>query len=143
MNYLLKKVLTKISSSSVILGFFIFILFAGTTPVLPITGWEAPASADKLKNPLQGNNKATLEGKKLFKLYCSPCHGNKGKGDGIAGMSLKPRPTNLTSKTVQAQTDGAIFWKITEGRPPMASYKDALPENQRWQMVNFIRDLAK
>ena len=60
MNYLLKKVLSKISSSSVILGFFIFILFAGTTPVLPITGWEAPASADKLKNPLQGNNKATL-----------------------------------------------------------------------------------
>jgi len=132
-----------IRSSLIIISFLISILLLGSTPFLPPTDWKAPASADQLKNPLQGDENASLEGKKLFKLYCSPCHGNKGKGDGIAGMSLKPRPTNLAAKAVQEQTDGAIFWKITEGRPPMASYKDALPENQRWQMINFIRDLAK
>ena len=39
--------------------------------------------------------------------------------------------------------DGAIFWKITNGRPPMASYKLALKDSQRWQLVNYIRELGK
>lgn len=105
--------------------------------------WKAPASADKITNPLKGNTTAAEEGKKIYKQMCAICHGNTGKGDGMAGMSLNPRPTNFTTEKVQSQTDGAIYWKLTEGRPPMASYKNILKEEQRWQLVNYIRTLKK
>ena len=106
------------------------------------TKWTAPASANSYQNPYQGNANATAEGKNLYNQLCAICHGNKGKGDGLAGMTLKPRPSNFRSMPVQAQTDGAIYWKITQGRPPMASYKEALTEQQRWQLVNYIRQLG-
>lgn len=105
--------------------------------------WKAPPEADKLKNPFKGNITATDEGKKIYKQMCAICHGNTGKGDGMAGMSLNPRPSNFTTEKVQSQSDGAIYWKLTEGRPPMAAYKNILKEEQRWQLVNYIRTLKK
>ncbi len=105
--------------------------------------WMAPKSADNIVNPLKGSTSATLQGKNTFIQLCVVCHGSKGKGDGIAGMALKPRPANLISSTVQSQTDGALFWKITMGHPPMASYKEILTDPQRWAVVNYIRKLKK
>lgn len=104
--------------------------------------WVAPPEANQLKNPYQGNATATAQGKKVYVTICHVCHGNKGKGDGPAGVSLNPRPANLTSQKVQQQTDGAIFWKMTNGKPPMASYKDMLTPEQRWGLVNYIRQLG-
>ena len=76
-------------------------------------------------------------------MLCVICHGAKGKGDGMGGAGLTPKPTDLTNADVQAQTDGALFWKLTEGRPPMASYKTALPEKKRWELINYIRTLKQ
>ena len=106
------------------------------------TAWKAPASANTYKNPYAGKTAATAAGKTLYGQMCAVCHGDKGKGDGIAGMTLNPRPANFKKSEVQAQTDGALYWKITEGRAPMATYKDALTEEQRWQLVNYIRQLG-
>lgn len=105
--------------------------------------WVAPASADKIQNPLKGDAKTVASGKKVYKMLCSVCHGPKGKGDGMAGTGLTPKPANLTTKEFQSQTDGAIFWKITEGRSPMASYKTALPENKRWEVINYLRTIKQ
>jgi mono/diheme cytochrome c family protein len=103
--------------------------------------WEAPKGADTLKNPYRNNIASTAKGKILFEKTCVPCHGAKGKGDGVAGIALNPRPQDLTSELVQKQTDGAIFWKINTGKPPMASYKCILTDEQRWQLVNYLRQL--
>jgi mono/diheme cytochrome c family protein len=103
--------------------------------------WVAPPEAKKLVNPLKGNTASIEAGQKIFKQQCSMCHGTKGKGDGMAGMSLNPHPANLTSEKVQQQTDGEIFWKISTGRNSMPSYKNILSEEQRWQVVNYIRTL--
>ncbi|HEY1871188.1 MAG TPA: cytochrome c [Chitinophagaceae bacterium] len=105
--------------------------------------FPAPPSADALTNPLKGNADATAEGKKIYTSYCVPCHGNKGKGDGVAAPGLSRPPADHTSDFVQKQTDGALFWIITEGNNPMPTYKTTLSETQRWQVVNFIRTLAK
>jgi mono/diheme cytochrome c family protein len=101
--------------------------------------WTAPAEANKLINPYNGNPSAVSEGRKAYVQLCIVCHGEKGKGDGIAALSLDPKPGNFTSSKVQSQSDGAIYWKMTEGRPPMASYKTTLTDAQRWQLVNYIR----
>jgi mono/diheme cytochrome c family protein len=105
--------------------------------------WKAPVTASKMENPLKGDDGATSKGKKLYKQMCAICHGDAGKGDGMAGSSLNPRPANFTSSSIQSQTDGEIYWKLTEGRAPMASYKAILKDNQRWQLVNYIRTFKK
>ncbi len=105
--------------------------------------WVAPKSADAIVNPLEDDASVAAFGKRLYRAMCAVCHGVKGKGDGMAGAGLNPKPTNFTTEVFQSQTDGAIFWKIEEGRSPMASYKTSIPENKRWQIVNYLRTLKK
>ncbi len=105
--------------------------------------WIAPSNAKDIANPLKGNTAATMEGKKLFTQLCVVCHGEKGKGDGVGGAALNPKPRNFTLDKTQNQTDGEFFWKLSEGRIPMASYKTILTTNQRWQLVNYLRTFKK
>jgi len=136
----------KMTVLTMLISSLLFAISGWTSPAVtePVgEEWVAPASANSLKNPFKGSTSATEAGKKLYKQYCAICHGNSGKGDGMAGTSLNPRPSNFTVDKAQNQTDGAIYWKMTEGRPPMASYKSILKEEQRWQLVNYIRTLKK
>jgi mono/diheme cytochrome c family protein len=103
--------------------------------------WVAPSWADTIKNPLKGKADAVALGKKTYTTYCVACHGDKGKGDGIAAGGLNPRPANHTTDKFQKQSDGAIFWKLTSGRPPMAAYEKMLTVQQRWQLVDYMRTL--
>ena len=103
--------------------------------------FTAPKSADSHANPLKDNAAATLEGKKTYTTYCTPCHGSKGKGDGIASAGLSRQPANHTSAAIQQQTDGALAWMISEGNTPMPAYKKSLSPTQIWQLVDFIRTL--
>ena len=105
--------------------------------------WVAPASADKIENPFKNDASSIKKGQKTFVQLCIICHGNKGKGDGIAGAALNPKPANFTLTSFQSQSDGAIFWKMTEGRAPMASYKEILKREERWNLVNYLRTLKK
>lgn len=104
--------------------------------------WEAPGSAGDLKNPLAGNTEVLKDAKVLYLSYCTPCHGSKGRGDGVAAAALHPKPADHTSATVQDQSDGALYWMMTAGRNSMPSYKTVLSDKQRWELVNYIRTLA-
>lgn len=104
--------------------------------------WVAPASAKELKNPRSGAE-SVANGKSTYATRCVVCHGVTGKGDGPAGKSLNPPAGDHTSAAVQAQTDGEIFWKISEGRGAMVGWKLILSEQDRWDLVNYIRTLKK
>lgn len=108
-----------------------------------VGNWVAPAWADTLKNPLNGNKKAIAKGKTIYANTCALCHGDRGKGDGPVAGALNPHPANLASANVQQQSDGAIFWKITTGKPPMAAYKASLSKEQRWEVVDYLRQLKE
>ena len=104
--------------------------------------WKAPERAERRKNPVPADQKSIAEGKALYTRECLACHGASGKGDGPAAQDLERSPGDLTSAAVRQQSDGALFWKITEGRKPMPSFESKLSEEQRWAVVNYMRTLA-
>ena len=59
---------------------------------------------------------------------CAIFHGNSGKANGAASVALDPHPTNFLNIDIKNERDGAIFWKMTEGRPPMSSYRTLLTD---------------
>ncbi|HZX59107.1 MAG TPA: cytochrome c [Mucilaginibacter sp.] len=107
------------------------------------TPWVAPKPAQDVKNPIAVDKTILAEGKALYAANCAPCHGDKGRGDGVAAAALNPKPADHTSATVQAETDGSLFWKLTQGRNPMPSYQKILNDKQRWELVCYIRTLSK
>ncbi len=104
------------------------------------TPWVAPAAEKGKKSPLASDKKFVEQGAKLAQVNCVTCHGAKGKGDGAAAAALNPKPADWTSKRVQDETDGELFWKISNGRGPMPPWKH-LPENDRWALIRYIRSL--
>jgi mono/diheme cytochrome c family protein len=100
-------------------------------------GWDVPEKYKKMVNPVKPEKESIAAGKDLFTKNCKACHGVTGAGNGkMAGGA------NFTSKEFKAQTDGDIFYKITEGKEKMPSYKNKIKEdNSRWNLVNYMRTL--
>jgi mono/diheme cytochrome c family protein len=96
--------------------------------------WRVPAEAVEKRNPLAERPELAAGGKKLFTRNCVECHGKSGEG--------VKKAADLQLPLVQAQSDGALFWKITNGNPDrgMPSFS-RLPELQRWQIVLYLRTL--
>jgi len=107
------------------------------------TKWVAPASADKLKNPSNCDAATMKDAKAIYTSTCAPCHGVKGRGDGPAAVALDPKPADHSSKAIQAESDGSLFWKLTEGRGAMQGYKAQFTDKQRWALICYIRSLKK
>ncbi len=106
--------------------------------------WIVPETDDKVKSPFDLTDDKNVEkGEKIFGKVCWTCHGESGQGDGVAAEALEPKPADLTSTIVQDQSEGAFYWKITKGRGNMVGYEEALSDKQRWQLVAFIKSLAK
>jgi hypothetical protein len=92
--------------------------------------WTAPAEADSLGNPFwMDDAEVAAQGEELYLTWCSTCHGEQG---------------DFTSVEVQKQSDGALFWKLSNGNPPnMLAYDKVLSEEERWRLVTYLRHLAK
>jgi mono/diheme cytochrome c family protein len=110
-------------------------------PIFAVERWNAPESAAQAKNPVTSSSDNIAKGRKLYSDRCADCHGKKGGGDGGGGADLERKPTDLTATSVQTQSDGVLFWKISEGRRPMPAYGRKLSEEQRWQVIHFLRSL--
>ena len=137
----MKSRLVVLIFSLLVLCLSIFIACNETTKKIS-DEWEAPDDANDLKNPLQNNLLTEHKGKEVYNLYCLSCHGEVGFGDGAAGASFERRPANFHSRRVKSQSDGVLFWKITNGRTNMPSFKQVLSDEQRWQLVSYIRKIS-
>lgn len=105
--------------------------------------WVAPSFADSITNTLVASPESIAKGEELYNMYCFSCHGDTGYGDGPAGGSMGVRPANFHDKKVISQKDGALYWKLTNGKGNMPPFKEALTEEQRWQLIIFLRELGK
>lgn len=105
--------------------------------------WPAPESAIKMKNPVKADEASLKEGKELYGQHCKSCHGAKGKGDGPKAEKIDISCGDFSSAEFAKTSDGEMYWKTTQGRKPMPSYKEKLSDNERWTIVNYMRTLAK
>jgi mono/diheme cytochrome c family protein len=104
--------------------------------------WPVPDNYKTMKNPVASNAESIAAGKALWGTHCKSCHGTKGKGDGPKAAQLKTESGDFTKPDVQTQTDGALFYKTSEGREDMPSFKKKIPDaEERWSLVNYIRTL--
>jgi mono/diheme cytochrome c family protein len=124
----------------IVFCFAIFLLPVKTFSQVQDHEWVVPKEANDLKNPLAGLQ-ATKDAKQLYISNCIPCHGSGGKGDGPISNSLNPRPHDLTGKTVSEQTDGALYYRISNGHSSMPTFKNTLSSMERWQLVIYVRSL--
>lgn len=105
--------------------------------------WPVPASAMAKKNPVGQNQDSIAAGQKIYQKRCASCHGKTGAGDGPNAVDLGIHPAKLSDPRVRGESDGALFWRISTGKKPMPGYGTRLSETDRWNLVNYIRTLAK
>lgn len=130
-----------IFSAITIIVFTLFIY--GFTNRLHEDPWPVPDKYVKMANPVKADVKSIAAGKALYLVNCEACHGKKGLGNGSKAPDLKTVPGNFTKTTFQSQTDGAIFYKLSEGRKEMPKARKDLPNDvDRWNIVNYLRTLA-
>ncbi len=105
--------------------------------------WIAPESANELVNPIEADEDYIMEGEMLYKKHCRSCHGKLGDGTGSGAADISTVPTDFTLPDFLEQSDGSMFWKISEGKDDMESYKKKLSEEEVWITVVYIKTFAK
>ena len=104
--------------------------------------WPVPDKFVKMANPVASNATSIATGKDIYMQQCKSCHGPKGKGDGPKASQLDTECGDFTSAAFQKQTDGSLFYKTSEGRKDMPSYKKKITDpNDIWAVVNFVRSM--
>ena len=117
---------------------------AGTTTFI-----KDQQAANNMTNPMPTDEKSVAKGGHLFAIYCTPCHGQSGTGDGLVGEKLLMKPWNLTNSNdmhrwdVKEYGDGYIFGYMSLGGAVMPSYANDLSAAERWDVVNYIRTVLQ
>jgi mono/diheme cytochrome c family protein len=119
------------------------ILLAVITSVVIIA--QGNPDAGKIKNPVDASLESIAPGKQIYTRYCATCHGTNGQGG--SGSDISPPAPNLTDdEWKRGSTDGEIFDVIKNGVQPelsMEPWGDRIKDEDIWNVVNFVRSLAK
>ncbi len=102
---------------------------------------DVPEEAAAVPNPIEASDESVEAGAGFYAANCAVCHGETGEGDGPGAEGLERKPSDLHADHVQENSDGALFYIISHGRPdtPMPAWEDVLSEEDRWHVVNFLR----
>ncbi len=93
--------------------------------------------------PVAVTMKLLERGQERFNIYCSPCHGKTGEGNGIVVQRGLIQPTSFFDKRLMAEPVGQIFDVMSNGKSNMPSYKSQIPIADRWAIVAYFRALQK
>jgi len=110
---------------------------------LPYAFPGSPDSAGMfLQNPVEITKKVLAEGMSSYRTFCSPCHGNFGRGDSRLRGQF-PNPPTLHSEKVRGWPDGHIYHIISEGQNVMPGYASQIPRDGRWKIIHYLRALQR
>jgi mono/diheme cytochrome c family protein len=105
--------------------------------------WIVPEEAKRVVNPLKPSQSDLPGTRRIYLDKCAECHGDTGKGDGPQGKMYAPLPSDLSDAThMRSASDGELFFRISEGHRPMPAFRKRLTEEQRWQLVLYLRSLT-
>lgn len=106
--------------------------------------WVVPEKNQKMENPTKADKENIAIGKQLYDKNCKSCHGKEGLGDGPKAGELETPAGDFSVKEFQSQSDGTIFYKITNGRGDMPEFTKKIPsEEDRWILVHYLRTFAE
>jgi len=111
----------------------------------------APPEARRLKSPLPASAENAAAARPSYEQLCASCHGADGKARTPLAGKLPVRPTDLAGYLMESMCDGEIYWVIAHGIDTdwldvprvkrMPAFEGQLSETQRWQMVQYVREL--
>jgi hypothetical protein len=94
-------------------------------------------------SPLPVTMLSLERGRERFNIYCSPCHGRVGDGQGIMVSRGYVPPPSLHDDRIRVLSDGHIFDVITNGIRNMPAYRHQIPPEDRWAIVNYLHALQR
>ena len=96
------------------------------------------------RNPVSASPESVAAGKQIYGRRCASCHAASGEGG--PGNDLIPAAPSLVDDAVKQKTDGQVFNNIKNGVPPdfnMVPFKDTLKDDEIWNVVNYLRSIAR
>lgn len=103
---------------------------------LSAQNWTAPEEAREVVAPFLFTPESVKAGETLYTKNCQSCHGAIGKN---MPAPIIPKPEDPAIAKFQAQKDGEIFWKITNGKAPMPTFRNVLSDEEKWDVISYIR----
>jgi len=94
-----------------------------------------------LKSPLIQNDENLKNGKKMYDIYCSVCHGSKGDGQGI--LMEREKFLGIPSYADRDITEGSIYHVLMHGINLMGSHAGQVNDEERWQIAQYVLKLKK
>jgi mono/diheme cytochrome c family protein len=104
---------------------------------------KTPPEAAAKVNPVKPTPESLAKGKKLYGYDCAMCHGKDGDGKGDMASDMKNVTDFTNPGALKNRTDGELFYVIRNGRGEMPLEGDRAKDGDLWNMVNYIRSLAK
>ncbi|MFC1997764.1 c-type cytochrome [Chloroflexota bacterium] len=110
------------------------------TDIPPTLDYGVPAEDANVVNPIAANDASLERGEKSYTTSCIDCHGEQGRGDGLAATRLNPKPSDFRADHVKELSDGELFYIITYGIEGSAMQAVGFfDEEIRWNLVNYLR----
>jgi mono/diheme cytochrome c family protein len=105
--------------------------------------YKIPPEASQKQNPVKPTTETTAKVKKLYTMDCAMCHGKDGDAKGDMASDMK-NVTDFTNPSSMAnRSDGDLFYIIRKGKGDMPPEGDRAKDDDVWNLVNYIRSLAK
>ncbi len=92
-------------------------------------------------NPYPLTRPFLVRGSERFNIYCSPCHGRLGDGEGMIVKRGMPHPPTYHSDRLRGVSDAYIYGVITNGFGVMYGYASRIPAEDRWAIIGYLRAL--
>jgi mono/diheme cytochrome c family protein len=104
---------------------------------------DGTAGTEPIPNPLSPTAATLARGRERFEIFCAPCHGPLGDGDGLVARRGFPHPPSYHTERLRRAADAHFYAVISHGYGAMYPYADRIPVSDRWAIVHYIRALQR